>query len=79
MLDVDDYIKYRTIIKNGMQLDRALSIDALAFLGDMQDKFNRWQRQTFVSDRQAAYFERIEREAKEELGDAWEQWEEGDE
>ena len=75
MLSKDEYVRWRSVIKNGMDNAPVLSKNVVAFLTDLDDKFDQYKRQTLLSDKQEAWLESIEDELKEELGDYYEQYE----
>lgn len=76
MLSEDGYIRWRSVVKNGIDNAPALSKNAADFLEDLETRFDRYRRQTNLSDKQIAWLMSIEEDLKEELGIHYEQWEE---
>lgn len=68
MLPESEYDRYRKICLNGLTNPDILQDWDRKFLVDYTDKFEKHRRHTYVSDKQAEQFDRIEEYLKKELG-----------
>lgn len=75
MLSRGEYVRWRSVVKNGVDNAPALAPNVVEFLTSLDTKFDRFKRQTFLSDKQETWLASIEEELREDLGDSYEDWE----
>lgn len=73
LLPESEYIRYRTIVYNGITNHDLLTPFDLSFLRDYENRFDTYKRHAFVSDKQHEQFDRIEEYLKEGLGHSYEE------
>jgi len=68
VLPTSEFKRLKAICYNGLTNEELLTPFQREFLSDYVIKFDKYERQTYVSDAQEATFEKIEKVLREELG-----------
>lgn len=73
LLPENEYHRLTKIVYNGLAngIDLLTDFD-LTFLGDFETRLDKYKRHTYVSDKQADQFDRIEKYLREGLQDRYE-------
>lgn len=72
LMPESDYKRMQAVVNNGLANPDLLTDWDVKFLTDFQDRFERFKRQTFVSEAQSDQFTRLEDMLQKELGVVYE-------
>lgn len=71
VLPESEYRRLKAIVYNGLVNDELLTPFQRTFLADYMQRFEQYERQTYVSDAQEATFDKIEQTLRDELSGAY--------
>lgn len=74
MLALTDYQRWVSVVQNGTNRSDLLTVNEEQFVGSLLDKFARYKRDTYLTEKQLDWLESIETKLHSEMGSTYEDY-----